>query len=231
MSLLIHFFLCIEYSGLLIFTFWKMEILKEYQTLLTGILALAAALFSVWALWQIEDKKRKDKNRVARAMLVHSLSDICQYAKDTLEYLYNYRNADTVQRQSMSAPTIPTESIFPQLCNAIEFADPLNDVGNYLAQLVCDLQIHNSRLRDSNLEQTWRVTLEVAAVELHATAENVFDYARGKSNDCLEIKGENIHRATRTITAHALNLFPFELHFPEAQEKIMRRYPPSIPSN
>lgn len=52
----------------------------HYQTLVAGILAIVAALASVWGLWFISDRERRRRLNARRALMPAQLSEIDTYA-------------------------------------------------------------------------------------------------------------------------------------------------------
>ncbi|MBL6948735.1 MAG: hypothetical protein ISR51_08665 [Rhodospirillales bacterium] len=124
--------------------------IHDWQTLIAGLLALVAAIFTVLMIRrqinlqksQIEeDRKRFSDNQrrkglVARVHMPDALSELCTYSEGCLNFLRDPENVENL-------PTAPDGAI-NTIKTAIEFVDPKPAEG--LFDLVKHYQIHNARL-------------------------------------------------------------------------------------
>lgn len=171
------------------------DVLKEWQSLAGGLLAIAGGAFVVL---QTAEMRRQEANRMkrrhaaARAVMPLALSALCEYAKVCAKTLYQ------IQRHADEGG-IPTSSHYPDFPSlpvdiVSRFADVIESsnarTADSFAQILRDVQVHSSRLRSltSDLASSSSgVTTHnidhniVDSIELYARAETLFDYARGKT--------------------------------------------------
>lgn len=176
------------------FEYW----LNRYQGLLGGILALVgAALAFVAVRAQIGQTERHAQERrtrasnAARSILPPALSSITDYASQCIEQLKLLRASKSIQAKDLRFPSLPAHTIdvFKQ---AVEFADEKN--ADEFADLIAHIQVQNARLRDLINESRKRTIHPMSyqvtntmydAVDLHARAGRLFDYARRFMDDRL----------------------------------------------
>ena len=153
--------------------------LYHYQTLLTGLIAVAAAFFSLRLLHhqtkqtqehheeniaearrQHLDERRR-RSRAARSVLPEALSSLVSYADQSISYWVQLRSAVSSEGRS-SVPESDELTSVPQYSaddivkvqESIEFAD--EDVAHGLSDVLGWLQIQNVRL-GASLERSTRV--------------------------------------------------------------------------
>ncbi len=165
----------------------------DYQTLIAGILALFAALLTIWKMHDIETTKRRKKNKAAKAMLSHGLSSICDYTKQTAEWLnelhkLNSKYGAKVKDQLGDYPPIPKlpENIYSWISDSIEFSDN-DDAEKSINTMAGDLQVHIARLRgiketytspNEILQNDWINQIIFQAVEIYSRASDILGYTR-----------------------------------------------------
>lgn len=194
------------------------EFFCKWQTLISGILALVAAVWTVCVLKrQINLSERHERTRretseaAARAVLPLTLSAIINYARqssNTLYALYKNREGEVIteRMQTIELPPIP-ESAIGSLQSMIE-ASTNQAVVKVIAKIIGKIQIQNSRIRSVvHEEQAVRpnhVSLVTArniedyiidSAIIFAFAESLFDYARLQSETPEEVKWSNVSRA------------------------------------
>ncbi|WP_417782875.1 hypothetical protein [Terasakiella pusilla] len=209
---------------------FNLKILKEYQTLIAGLLALAGALITVWKInHQISEQRRQYNEtqqrrlRASRALLIHALEVISDYAENCLTYTlkeYNFRHNP---RRSMFTP--PTDKNTPILGNQVYsiLKDSIECVNSKNAEklinLLVDIQILNSRINDKELIKSKKMSIEfiIDAMKLNVQTSNCFDFARGYN----EMIGE--YRITYLDLERQLR--DKKLYLSEVIETISKRYP------
>jgi hypothetical protein len=195
--------------------------LKDWQTLATGLIALIVASATIWTMrrhihLQTEQFDERHRRRLiaSRAMLPNDLSTIIEYANECAEVsgrgLLMIRNQ--IPRETLFLPAIP-ERLFQNLQNLTEYLNE-SDAKEMSALLRC-FQIQRARMRSSiysfnnplrfgrhwittahNFERTFDGT-----VELYLLAENIFGFARGKTESIPKPahKEESVTRAIRLL--------------------------------
>jgi hypothetical protein len=139
--------------------YFTIENLKEWQTLISGTLAILAALLSGLFVWyqsqsstRIEDRKRRSKFNAVRMTLALSLSVLMEWAEANIltlnkiflsegsseEFSEAYRDAELPK--PLSPETIK------HIQDIIEFGNDKN-LQNYLMSVLDQIQVIQSRLR------------------------------------------------------------------------------------
>jgi hypothetical protein len=161
------------------------EILEKWQTLVTGIIALGAAWWTIRvikeqiALQKAEINSNEERHRDSlksklfsiRAHMPDALSELSGYARNCMLYLRDLQD---------SLPDRPFDSI-NTMKNSIEYVD--GDTAASIFEMVTHYQVHNSRIlsysRDRRaydfVEKFYDTTL------LHAYIDKIFEYSRGES--------------------------------------------------
>lgn len=154
------------------------EFLNKWQTLITGLLALLAAIPTVYLLHrQINLSERHERTRretseaAARAVLPLTLSAIIDYAEqssNTLHTLYQNREEEVIPEsiRAIELPLVP-ESAISSLQSMIE-ASTNPSIIKVVAKLIQKIQIQNSRIR-SVVHEELAVTNHIRLV----TARNI----------------------------------------------------------
>jgi hypothetical protein len=128
------------------------EVWSRWQTFNASVVAFISSLIAFNINRYNERKQREREFVAAKALLPHSLSELTKYFKDSSIFLKNLwdqfeTNPNTRPTVQVLLPTLPEtcQSIFS---DCIKYAEP--DVGEYLADVLSGLQIHNARLSDLN---------------------------------------------------------------------------------
>jgi hypothetical protein len=171
----------------------------KFQTLITGILAVAAAAWTIQKMdkqirqeKELELERRNRRNYAERTMMPLTLAALCDYSRQCVKWLVPLLSDPQrllAQDFSSEPPNLPSEILF-SLKENIEFEKC--EVREVLADLVKNLQIQRSRLinlttRPSSLEKTnnpqdYLRELVVDACGIYARSANLFEYARRKSD-------------------------------------------------
>jgi hypothetical protein len=162
------------------------DVLKDWQTLVTGALAIIAALIGGTYIRQQttivekrEQARLKRQHAAARAVLPLALSALVDYAKDCASNLHppmGSASGSGVLQRSYVPPTLDP-GVIPQLRDVIESADEL--LGERVSTIISDVQILAARLRsisDPNTLLTAHVreSLMLRAAVIYARGEELF---------------------------------------------------------
>ena len=159
--------------------FWKL--LFDYQTLITGILAILAAGLSVGLMQhqtaamymqiqqteRFENERRERRDYAVRSVLPHTLRTIGDYAEDCIGVLVALDKVMSSKKEEQivlehvilaRVTPLPTENSIPYLSNEaiITLRDNIEGIQNdqvrtKMRELIGKLQIQNSRFRASVL--------------------------------------------------------------------------------
>lgn len=180
------------------------EFLNTWQTLITGLLALLAAIPTVYLLHrQINLSERHERTRretseaAARAVLPLTLSAIIDYTEqssNTLHTLYQGRDDEVIPERirTIDIPQVP-ESAIGSLQSMIE-ASTNREVVKVISKLIQKIQIQNSRMnsvvyqeraaRPNSINLVTASNIEQHIIDsaiIHAFASSLFGYARFES--------------------------------------------------
>lgn len=200
--------------------------LADWQTLLTGALSLAAALFAGWLLVsQIDQDAEHEKNRIlrdhraARAALPLHLSAVSRYARETGAATLEILSVWTLRSPSITAPRPPLPlSILSDLQAFIRSAPDAE--GELVAEIISQMQ-----LVEDNADHLWRSlggpatrmaltktnaqAIVARAAVLDAQSGAIFEYAR-------RVKDATAAVPTEADVASALKvIYAFEDTHPE----------------
>jgi hypothetical protein len=168
--------------------FW----LNRYQTLITGFIALAAAIMTVVMVRQqirqvdhLEDERRRRESYAARAVLPLALSQISEYAKKSIECWKDF-DPDTQNLSDVSVPELP-EGLVEPLRDCIRYSE--QHQAKQIADLLHWLQVQSSRQRSLRSELEHKslnliISMHhidsaiIDAADLYALASRLFDYGR-----------------------------------------------------
>lgn len=219
---------------------WKI-ILKEYQDLIAGLVALVAAGFTILVInrqimqaERLAEDNRRRRGYAARSMMPSALSSMSNYAQQCAKIPLHVIENSTVDEGLLIAQPVanrPPVPLIPAgelsvLRDCIECADEA--IQMQIADLISQLQIQNSRLRglyseidddkEHALTRHYVEELVIDALELYARSSMLFDYARRKTEDGSgEPKLEQMYNAAI--------LFSIRDHvFPEIHKTLNRRY-------
>lgn len=196
--------------------------MKEWQTLLTGVLAVATAAFAgaivmrqIRQTQDLEDQRCARRYRAARAMMPEAMSRICAYSNDSyLALKSQWFIATTVEIDASnnpvpSAPVLNTE-MFEDIKLVIENLASDRSAAAYI-QLLSDLQVHQTRwsgrLQEIADPMSVVPTVEfehemVEAAELYALASSLIGASRPTPSP------EDLAPMTRARSVRFLDLDP-----------------------
>lgn len=171
--------------------------LDHWQTMISGFAAVAAAAVSIHYLRkQISETNKQETRRrsrrlaAARARLQLSLSDGISYANDAIQLLKKYvdqinAKGDVAALASIPRPTLPDQAILS--FEAIIEATDDDEFAGYVASMVSDMQVLNSRLqgvateaRALGLPNLHAYIMNAA--KIYAYAAGTFKYARRETD-------------------------------------------------
>ncbi len=182
-----------------VFVFMQANAIKEYQSLIAGILALIGAAFALIAVrhqirhaQEVEDDRIARQMLAARAMMPHALSALSSYARDCctqLQKLYtdtlpqNLENGERIFiPPDLAVPKIP-DAAMATIKECLQFGD--SAIQTRLREFIKQLQIQHSRLnglkKENDVGEHWYYTLISDALEVYARASMLFDYSRGEN--------------------------------------------------
>ena len=214
--------------------------LDHWQTLVAGLMAIAAALvggFFVNGQVQLarrqEDERMRRRHAAVRAIMPLTLSALMEYARlcgRALRVLHLSSPRSDVRSAEVAdfeLPPVPGDRI-AALADVIEASPP--EVGRVIARLLSKLQVQDGRLRSikaeildphGHLRSAPKVMLEdfiIDAADLYARCEGLLDYAREASD---EAGGEPAAAGLR----RALTLMGFhEAAFDRVKATVDRRF-------
>ena len=213
----------------------------HWQTLISGLLAIVAALFGAGFVYHqtrqtraIEENRLRRRHAAARSTLPLVLSSIMNYARQVgagMHQLYLASAGNHIDRDRLIGWNIPT--VAPgetaALANVIEAAS--NDTADVIADLLGHLQVQSGRIREMHANaaagtpgrrnilksEFEEYLLDVA--DLYARCELLLDYARREA-ETVQAKpsGEDLLRALFLMGFH-------EAAFERIKETVRRRNP------
>lgn len=164
----------------------------RWQTLNAGILAFIASVIALNISKYRVNKQRERQFISARAFLPHALSELITYYKQSAKL---FLEVWPCLEKRDERPPFPLASVVPELpesyketfSRCIEQAEP--DVGDYLAMILVQLQVHHARMKDlyASLTQPSHLVVVRANVmsymyrlaQLQVLVEKIFPFARG----------------------------------------------------
>ncbi len=189
------------------------SLLKDYQSLVAGMLSLAAALLTVWVLaLQIDDnrfietQRRLERLRSARSMLPFALTELSKYARKAAQQI-TCLLPEEGQPEGDLLPTPPGWELpnlpFATIEIVRQTIEPAStDIAKALGDLLARVQIYDSRLRSFEerlkgsalprptvyvLDARDALTKVKDLIDLYVRVDKCFDYARFKS-EVIEIE-------------------------------------------
>ena len=187
-------------------------VVQAWQTLVAGILALVGALLTIIVLnCQIRqegkhEKRRQERaERAARAVLPLALISLSEYAEHCVQLLKPRASRklctpDTPEAaETVAVPAIPDGSI-PVFRDCAR--DASDNVAQCIHEMLCFLQIQRSRL-DKYLKGKSNTVADkidasdafghlLEAIEMQLRCEQLFDYARNRSEEPAALVHKNI---------------------------------------
>ena len=193
----------------------------EWETLVTGIVAVLVAVLTVMKLSEqirqterLAVDQRKRRARAARAMLPLALSEIADYATTCILGLYALRSCfrpdGALDRPQIAdcltawaSPRLP-ENVLSLLKECIEFSD--DGPAEAMAELVRHFQVQNSRILDNisrirlndgvHLVLWANIEQDIQdAAELYARASVLLPFSKGSTSQVSDIGRQLIHNA------------------------------------
>jgi hypothetical protein len=200
--------------------------LKDWQTLVAGLLAIGAAFIGGrYIMVQVREAQRQENDRLARAYagarasMPLALSAVSEYAMGCgrlLRPLLAQAKDETIPHQEIAFPPLPVE-VIAAFQRIVETATEPK-VSEVFARFLGALQVQAARLRsmEPNLSPTAPSSVHVFSAELEerildaaviwARAAALFEFARGKSDEPpLEFKG-----ADRLTALHLMGFYDYE---------------------
>jgi hypothetical protein len=161
--------------------------LHDWQTLLTGVLALIGAAWTVMGIraqihqtQEIAKDEREREEFAARAVLSLALSQLINYAQGCLHFIKD-KQTDTISGDE-DLPTLE-EGVVPSLQDCARYTN--KDIASKIWTLLSNLQVQQSRFRDLADSRTGRslsenevLTNSLDAANLYAKTAELFHYAR-----------------------------------------------------
>ena len=200
--------------------------LKDWQTLVAGVLAIGAAFIGGhFIMVQVREARRQDDDRLtrayagARASMPLALSTVSEYAIEcgrVLRPLQAQAKDETIPHQEFAVPPLPVEVIIA-FQRIVETA-PDRNVSEVFARFLGALQVQAARLRSmaGNLSTAAPSAVLVVAAELEdrildaaviwARAAALFEFARDKADEPpTEYKGPD-----RLTALHLMGFYDYE---------------------
>lgn len=179
------------------------KVVERWQSINVGILALVTSLIAFWITQYSEEKQRIRNFTAARSFLPLALSKLCKHlelGRSILEKAW----FEPAEVKDIGAYHYFSVEYMSAISNSIKYAEARE--GEYLASLLSDLQVLDSRLAElTGSSVTWiedslgqhnliYYFLEIA--ELRAKVNRLFNLARGEEPaDLSPLKWEDYRNA------------------------------------
>ncbi len=174
--------------------------LYGWQTLVSGILAIAAAGVGSWLLYQQvtqsdkhEQKRLSRKFEAVRATLPLTLSGLCDFSTQMLMELARVRPTAaytaTTSGNFINPPPAPAQLV-QELKEVIEATDN-KDVNLIISEIIREIQVLSSRVNGLNDKNQMKhvngleINIDeymIQSIRLHALSESLFDFSRQETN-------------------------------------------------
>ncbi|MBS4696165.1 hypothetical protein J4G65_11875 [Aeromonas allosaccharophila] len=158
----------------------------RWQTLNSGMIALLAAMFAIYATQYIENTRRKRELIAAKALLplaLHDMSDHCCYLSNIINE--EYKKLKEKHNTNISDYKIdrPGEWVFDTFKNCMTHEE--NDNAIFIASILSDIQILNARFYSFTDHKKIITSREINRMAenlctLKSKIDRAFKYARGK---------------------------------------------------
>lgn len=151
---------------------------NKWQTINAGILAITASWIGLNIARNKEERQRVRELEAAKAFLPSGLSELCQYFKESAGCLNQlWENNGTKIALKPPRPPEIYRDIFRE---CIRHATP--DVGEYMARILRNMQVHAARLRQSEqgVDRHTLVVYFFRLAELQVHVNQLFEFARGE---------------------------------------------------
>ncbi|CAO4179566.1 hypothetical protein EEDFHM_03544 [Methylorubrum populi] len=165
------------------------EIAFQWQTLISGVIALAGAAATVIAVLiqinanrKIEDERRQNEAYAARSVLPQALNEIIEYAEQCMDVLDEASRRESVMSDALKKLPHPPGGLLPIFRDAIRFSD--NERQRQIADLLSFFQVHEARLislrNPSRAGHTFSTLPEavIDSARLYAMVARLFPWAR-----------------------------------------------------
>lgn len=226
--------LCIFLLGLSLVASPTPNVLYDYQTLVTGILALGSAIWAGLLVRQqmaqaggFEQKRIESKRETSRAMLPMALTELTRYANECGAFVIAFGDREPGVRLVTGAPTlepppVPTSALL-MLKELAEYVEPAERL--FLARIISAIQILSSRLA-SMIESPRshpQPTLDdylIDAAEVRARVDVLYGWARYEEDAAfpISITAQPVHDA-----AHSMQLRGRVAEPERVEDTILRR--------
>ena len=212
-----------------------LKFLYDWQSIIAGLFAIVAALIGgMFIRRQIELSDQHEKERLrrkhaaARAMLPLALSSLSEYARECAQLLRNIHIQSQGEAVPLSAlqnlklPALPMDTT-NDLRSMVEASGPTE--GRAIATTLSNVQVLASRLSSLHIKSNTQVVVLaniedyiINAAEIQARADELFDYARGETEDvpASDPSVDSLRRAIFILRFH-------ETRFDRIRETITRR--------
>lgn len=189
----------------------------QWQTLITGLLALIASLLGYLAATLSEREAHKRLRDAERAMLPFRLSHLCRVLASHGRNMARFCEAAEDERPVPRPVWTPVPHEFLKGFRENIVAGPRN-LADVLAKLLTILQIIEARALSSedpalsyDLSVYEARAQAIALAEAHALASGLFEFARGHSSVCpLNVSEEAIINALKIFDFHPEDDLVFE---------------------
>lgn len=161
------------------------EFISEWQTLITGLIALLGVLLTVWQIQKTQIESRENKLKRALIFLPNALADICTYAsKNMIVIGEDIKGKTPVEGFPRKLP----DGVLEKLANIAECSDGVERQA--IMQLAHWYQICYSRgygyfgseVKPRNSSDTkYRMLCDFS--DLHSEASKLFDFARERQSN------------------------------------------------
>lgn len=194
------------------------QCLFEWQTLVGGLLALLAALLSIFFLNRqikqteaLHQKGLERSHHAQRVIFPFVLSQICEASRITIKDMAEIHRIGEIGRviQDYARPVLDlSDSLIGNLQSMAETTDNSTFL-ELLSELVQNIQISRSRLNDSDFASDREIESRMIDVaKIYALSESLFQYARFKSKAPPDlVKWERVQSAL-TISCATKEYFP-----------------------
>jgi hypothetical protein len=201
------------------------DYITTYQTLLTGLLAVGAAVWTIQRMnramnqeREIQEETRQRDLEAARAVLPPTLTKLIEYSETCIAELERTLDETPPAMAARNLVLVPTDFAVPTtpdeilyvIRDCIRSAD--RDRARELQELVATLQIQNSRLRAFSRGETearhWAFGRVLDAGEVHARTSALFEFARNRPDPDRRSLRERVRSSLNVSHIVLLDTYP-----------------------
>ncbi|MGI2029728.1 hypothetical protein [Endozoicomonas acroporae] len=229
----------IYFISMIFYPFWKggfdwkyvHSVWYTWQALNVGVLAFLSS-FIAFSINRYSIEKQRMRDFIAeRALLPHAVSELCSYLEQSFQSIFEGYNRCCRGMAERKIPLTSEKVNIPETAilsfqSCIRVAEP--DVAEYLAKILNELQVCNSRIENMYLSFNGKSPLVntsdnflaymIDVAVLRAKLDKIFDYARGERKfESSKITSKNLQTSFREM---GLNLEQMK----ELQVKVVNRY-------